>query len=635
MKRIIALLLVFAFTACIFAACEGEPAESSPTSEGSAESKEESVVTGPDKRAESFWQEDYADSSAGLNTAADIYKLTSFTDGIETDGTAFDLAKDNRYLFAGEESTRAVVLPEGYAVTLPAVDVTADFSLGKLRSKYKSEEKGFVLTLTYENQNPYTNAGEKGWDIYFDEWLTRRIASLDFLSANSIRRTRKIGETAELLPGYTVYYYDMVISVNAKIDMPYYSIAILRPEGSISKFWLLVLKSREQMTEQMDAIVASFKEVGRSGAAVNTVGSYELKIPEFWNEETKDYYQHLMNSDTVEFGAFYQGNSPTYRAWLEGEEGINTNFDYYMTYFHIGWYESKHDIDLTRINSQAGGDGKGNGLPMLELTYQFTTTNNDLSGYTPMFDIMRGRFEAQFRKLAQDIKSYRHPVLFRLNNEMNTDWTSYCGMMTLLDPDIFIETWRYLYNIFVEEGVDNCIWVWNPIATSCPYSNWGDMLNYFPGPEYVQMLGLTSYQMNSGSVDSFDSFRKMYSDLYKKNTPYFDNYPAVIGEFGCAAGGDYVYDYGKATYVVPDNLETRQKHQAEWITGMFDCLMKKNEPGYEFAKNICVAIWFSANDYADFNGNSVIVNHLRLDEDSPLGVAAFREGYKKLKEARN
>ena len=31
----------------------------------------------------------------------------------------------------------------------------------------------------------------------------------------------------------------------------------------------------------------------------------------------------------------------------------------------------------------------------------------------------------------------------------------------------------------------------------------------------------------------------------------------------------------------------------------------------------------------------VEVNHLRLDEDSPLGVAAFREGYKKLKEARN
>ena len=239
-----------------------------------------------------------------------------------------------------------------------------------------------------------------------------------------------------------------------------------------------------------------------------------------------------------------------------------------------------------------------------------------------------------FRKLAQDIKAYGHPVLFRLNNEMNTDWTSYCGMMTMLDPDIFIETWRRIYNIFLEEGVDNCIWVWNPIATSCPYSNWGDMLNYFPGPEYVQMLGLTYYQMNNGKTENFTSFKNMYTELYKKNTPYFDNYPAVIGEFGCASGGDYVYSYSKGTYVEADNIETRRKQQADWITGMFECFLHKNEPGYEFCKNICVAIWFSANDYADFNGTTVITNHLKLDDSNPLALKAFHDGYQKLKDAR-
>ena len=86
--------------------------------------------------------------------------------------------------------------------------------------------------------------------------------------------------------------------------------------------------------------------------------------------------------------------------------------------------------------------------------------------------------------------------------------------------------------------MDNCIWIFNPIATSCPYSNWGDMLNYFPGEDYVQMIGLTSYQMNND--DSFATFREMYTELYKKNTPYFDNYPAIIGEFGCGAGGDVI-----------------------------------------------------------------------------------------------
>lgn len=628
MKRIISLILLAAFAVAALSACGGG-GENSSSQEESMESIDQT------KSIEALWKPGYADEKAGLNAAQDFDRIAVYVDGGEKTGApAAEEGHDSRYLFAGEAATRAVVLPEGYAVTLPAADVTADFSLGKLRSKYVSESAGFMLTLSYEDQNPYVNQKEKGWDIYFDEWLTRRIADMNFLSKNSIRRTRKAGESDELLPGYTVYYYDMVISINAKIDMPYYSIAVVRPKGSIKEFWLFVLKSREQMTDQIDRIVASFTEIERFGSAVNSVGAYELKVPDFWNEETKEFYESLRNSDTVQLGAFYEGNDAFYRQWLEGKNGIDEKFDFFMTYSHIGWGDSKTNIDTVRINTQAGGDGK-NGLPMLEFTYQFTTTNNDLSGgVTPMFDILRGRYDEHFRKLAQDLKAYGHPILFRLNNEMNTDWTSYCGMMTMLDPDIFIATWRRLYDIFVEEGVDNCIWVWNPIATSCPYSNWGDMLNYFPGPEYVQMLGLTNYQMNNGNPEYFESFRKMYSDLYKKNTPYFDNYPAVIGEFGCAAGGDYVYDYGKQAYVEADNLEVRRRHQAEWITDMFECFLHKNEPGYEFAKNICVAIWFSANDYAQSEGKNIIYNHLKLDEGVPLALKAFHEGYKKLKEAR-
>ena len=62
-------------------------------------------------------------------------------------------------------------------------------------------------------------------------------------------------------------------------------------------------------------------------------------------------------------------------------------------------------------------------------------------------------------KQQYDPKEYHHPILFRLNNEMNTDWTSYAGIITLLDPDIFIASWKRLYEIFQQEQVDNCIWI--------------------------------------------------------------------------------------------------------------------------------------------------------------------------------
>ncbi len=598
------------------------------TNENSQESEEESSMA-PDANAQKVWKDNYADKANGLTDANAIYKVQQYVNG--TASTEYDQAPsgDARYIFEGLEKSRAVILSEGYALTLPSANVTADFSLGALRSKFEGD--GYLLTVTYENQNPY-GANEKGWNTYFTEWVVRYLENNDFLMENTIRRTRKIGSTTELLEGYEVHYYDMQINVAPKMKYDCYSIAIVRPVTSYEYFWLFVLKSGDPMFEEMDSIVASFKEIEKSGTPVNSVGAYELKIPSHWNEETKAYYNKILNQKTVDIGMFYQKNDPVYVNWFY--ESIGSELDVFMTYLHTGWYGKDYKrsaLDMNLINSQAGGNGF-NGKPVLELTYQFTTTNNELGKYTPMYDICRGRLDDEFRLLAKEIKEYGKPVLFRLNNEMNTDWTSYSGIQTMLDPDIFIDTWCRLYDIFVEEGVDNCIWIWNPIAVSCPYSNWGDQLNYWPGSDYVQMLGLTYYQMNND--DKIESFAEMYKELYQKNTPWFDNFPAILGEFACGAGAEVIYDWNLNKYVPVEDLETKKQWQAQWITGMFDCFMKADQPGYEWCKNIKIATWFSANDYTNVDGVEKIYNYLKLDNGVPLAIEAFKNGYAQLKEAR-
>ena len=615
MKRIFAVILLLLMVLPLAVACNTD--ESSGTASGSVSNTEESKDLTTDSNAASFWSEAYADTKNGIDTAEKVYSFGAYADGVSLGSVSEANGTDKRFLFGGDGYTRAVNLPEGYCVTLPGGNVEADFNLGALRSQYFTDD--YCLTLTYENKNPYGN-NQNGWDIYTGEWLTEQFGDLEFLKANNLRRTRTVIENAEdILEGYSVTIHSITINLPLKIEMPYYNIAIVRPADTFEYFFLFVFKSTEDMSEQFDEMLASFKEIDKVGEPVSAQGAYECNVPEYWSEETKAYYEKLCNQDHVDWGAFHQQNDDAYIEWLWGEEGLDHDMDVFMTYMHMGWYDDVTTFEESikeRAEKHAGGNGF-NGKPVLMFTYQWTITNNAANGYTPMFDILRGKKDRDFRELAQSIKEYGKPVLFRVCNEMNTDWTDYCGMLSLADPDIFQMCWQRMYNIFLEEGVDNCIWIFNPIATSCPYSNWGEMLCYMPGAEYVQMYGVTNYAMNN---DGVESFKDMYTYVYEQSVPYFDNYPWCIGEFACGAGGEYQYSWSTQSYVKTEAGRNQDK-QAKWIEEMF----KNFEKDEEFCKRIKVAVWFSANDYATVDGASVITNYLKLDENLPKTIETFRK----------
>ena len=54
--------------------------------------------------------------------------------------------------------------------------------------------------------------------------------------------------------------------------------------------------------------------------------------------------------------------------------------------------------------------------------------------------------------MAHQIKEFGHPVIFRLNNEMNSDWTSYSASACMNDPQIYVYLWQKIYNIFEKVG---------------------------------------------------------------------------------------------------------------------------------------------------------------------------------------
>ncbi len=569
----------------------------------------------------------YGAIRSGLVTSSETSGLATMTgmelyvNGSRSTATSISSYNDNKKVYNTVMTDRIVNYVDGYRMDLP-VGWTPDYSLGALRARYTTDNS--VLTVSREEENPYGNTADS-WNTYLTEWLNRYIANESFLTANNLSYMRKPIESTSILSGYTVMQYDISINNAAECKMPYYSIAIIRKTTTYDSFVLMVLKSSARTPAVMDRIVNSFKEVSVSGTAVNTQGQYAQIIPSYWSEETKAYYNKLCTQTTTDFGFFTNsmvdesdGSYGTQDDRIsEHYNRLSTalNYDYEImpTYTHLRWYSQVNQFPLKMANTYAGGNGF-NGKPVLQFTYQFTTTNNaDLAGYTPMFDIMRGVYDAQFRELAADIKSYGKPILFRLNNEMNTDWTSYAGIVTLLDPDIFIITWQRMYDIFVEEGVNNCIWIFNPFDKTFPYSSWGEDVCFMPGAEYVQILGLTAYE--DGNSGSMSSFKTLYSNLYEKNKSFYMNYPWVISEFACGAGGNH--NGSSAT-----TLGRYKSQQAAWITAMFTEL--NNDAAY--CKNIKGAVWFSCNDYITINETEYIKNYFSLDSTLTSSLRAMKNG---------
>ena len=564
----------------------------------------------------------------GLST---VTSLELFVNGKRSTDSSISTANDNKKIYNTVTAQRIVNYADGYQIDVP-FDWKEDYSLSALRSRYTS--KHYSLTVTRETKNPYS--GASGWQTYLDEWLIRYIGDSTYLKNNGLTYTRTPVNSTSLLDGYTVMTYDIAFNDHTGIDYPYYSIVIIRKTSSYNTFYLMVLKSDAPTASVADRLIRSFKEVARRGTAINVQGQYDVKKPSYWNAETSAYYDKLLTQTETDFGFFTHSMVPksdsTYstqysRIRTEYERFTSTmdmEYGIMPTYTHLKYGSTYHQFPTDMAKAFAGGNGF-NGKPVLQFTYQFTTNNNvTLNSANPIFEILRGNHDAQFRRLAKDIKAYGKPVLFRLNNEMNTDWTSYCGMTTLLDPDFFIQSWQRLYDIFEEEGVDNCIWIFNPVATTTPYCSWGEDLCYMPGADYMQVFGLTNYEMGNGS--SLKSFQKLYTDVYNKSEPNFGNFPWIISEFAAGAGGERQYDWTTDEWNTT-TLGRNADKQAQWVTEMFNCLNNKDDDANAFARNIVGAVWFSCNDYTTINSKSYIVNYLAVDSTSTATVEAFRNGF--------
>ena len=309
-----------------------------------------------------------------------------------------------------------------------------------------------------------------------------------------------------------------------------------------------------------------------------------------WNAETELFYRtYLLEQGRLSWGIyepdFVHGFSDQI---LYYEKVLACDFTVVLCYSHF--YHDPAEVpyeDMGVLLEQAWSRGQ-----VLELTLQATDVGN---GTNMMYAILQGEYDTYLRWYAKTIADFAHPVLFRLHNEMNGDWCPYAGYRTSKDPVICNEVYRYIYGIFEECGANrNTIWVWNPNSRSFPEFDWNHSLMYYPGDEYVDVVGMTAY--NTGTYyarygEKWQEFETLYADLYEEYCRLYAQ-PLMITEFSCAnMGGD----------------------KNRWVENMFSVIIRYDR--------IKIAVWW---DHCDYDRSGNVARSYVLDETPEL-LKIFRK----------
>ncbi len=183
--------------------------------------------------------------------------------------------------------------------------------------------------------------------------------------------------------------------------------------------------------------------------------------------------------------------------------------------------------------------------------------------------VINGSLDAYFIRYAKDAKQYSGEIILIPYSEFNGDW--YPWAITIGDntPEKFRAAWVHIHTIFKQTGATNVKFGWAPNGTSVPDTSENNFELYYPGSQYVDVVGVDIFNFNNDWM----SFDQMGRDTLLK-----------------------MRKYGKPTYVFSLGAAENSK-KASWITETFTKTL------YQYPE-IKGWIWFNENKEEDWRVNS-------------------------------
>jgi len=163
-------------------------------------------------------------------------------------------------------------------------------------------------------------------------------------------------------------------------------------------------------------------------------------------------------------------------------------------------------------------------------------------------DITAGKWDAYIDKWADAARDFGHPMIVAFGVEMNGDWFPWSGVYyggdlwiedgeTWEGPEHFKAAYRHVVDRVRARGASNIKWMFHTNNYSYPLDTWNFAPTYYPGPEYVDWLGLSVYGQQFKDEPNPD-IRSLVDWPYQEMCGLDPKKPIMIAEW---ATGEFQY----------------------------------------------------------------------------------------------
>jgi hypothetical protein len=146
------------------------------------------------------------------------------------------------------------------------------------------------------------------------------------------------------------------------------------------------------------------------------------------------------------------------------------------------------------------------------ITWEPMYINGQRPSAIPLGDITGGLYDGYIEFFRNKICSFGTPIVIRFAHEMNLSsyhWGTGGAEYGPQSPDVYKKMFIYVAGRF--RGARNALWAFCPNHESVPRAVWNSAVKYYPGDEFVDVMGMDGYGEEGCSFE--ETFANIFSEL--------------------------------------------------------------------------------------------------------------------------